>query len=117
MLSLHRSPRVSTFSETHCATLAVLNPHLSNLYSCFEKLEQSAPFTVCEEEIRGRFPRISKREAEVAILLCRGSTASEIASKLFISERTVQAHMDHLYFKLDVRSKREAVSVLTRQRK
>jgi DNA-binding CsgD family transcriptional regulator len=116
MISLHRSSRVSIFSEAHCATLAVLAPHLSNLYSCFKKLEQAAPFAVSQEEVQQRFPRMSKREAEVAVLLCRGLTASEIASKLFINVRTVQTHIDHLYLKLDVRSKREAISLLTEWR-
>jgi DNA-binding CsgD family transcriptional regulator len=113
MMSFHRSPWVSVFSEAHCAALAVLSPHVSNLYSCFRKLGQAAPFTVSQEQVMERFPRISKREAEVAILLCYGLTASEIASKLFISVRTVQTHLDHLYLKLDVRRKREAISLLT----
>ena len=117
MISLHRSSRDSVFSETHCSTLAVLSPHVSDLYSCFKKLEQSAAFAVTEDGIREHFQRISRREAEVAILLCRGLTAGEIASKLFISRRTVEAHIKHLYQKLDVRSKGEAVAVLTGGRK
>jgi DNA-binding CsgD family transcriptional regulator len=115
LTSLHRSRRVSIFSEIHCATLAAISPHLSNLYSCFKKLEQAASFTVCEVDVRERFRRISNREAEVAVLLCRGLTAGEIASKLFINVRTAQSHIQHLYVKLNVRTKREAISLLTNQ--
>jgi DNA-binding CsgD family transcriptional regulator len=112
--SLHRSSRGLPFSETDRATLAVLVPHINNLHACFEKLQQMARYAVCEDEVRERFPRVSWREAEIAVLLCRGLSASEIASKLFIGRRTVEWHLEKLYFRLGVRTRRDAISRLTK---
>jgi len=109
--SLHRSVRSRAFSDVDKATLAVIAPHVNNLFRCRQKLEQSS-FQPDNQEIKESFPKISKREAEVAMLLCRGLTAGEIASKLFISVRTVQGHVARLYVKLNVRGKREAISCL-----
>jgi DNA-binding CsgD family transcriptional regulator len=95
--------------------LAVINQHLSNLYSCFEKLERSAEGGISDTELLELFPQLSRREAQVAALLYSGLTASEIASKLFISVRTAEWHLEQLYSKLEVRSKREALSILARR--
>jgi DNA-binding CsgD family transcriptional regulator len=110
-LSLHRSAWSRAFSDADKATLEVIAPHINNLFRCQQKLERSA-LQPDNQEIKQRFPKISKREAEVAMLLCRGLTAGEIAFKLFISVRTVQSHIGQLYLKLNVRSKREAISRL-----
>jgi DNA-binding NarL/FixJ family response regulator len=52
---------------------------------------------------------ISKRELEVLELIVNGSNNNEIASKLFISIETVRNHIRHIYEKLHVHSKSEAV--------
>lgn len=52
--------------------------------------------------IRGPFGRLSSRENEVARLLARRMTAKEIAEALCISRRTAEAHIAHIYHKIDV---------------
>ena len=52
---------------------------------------------------------LSRREREVAVLAVRGETAGEIATRLFISERTVETHLTAIYAKLDVRSKTDLI--------
>jgi pimeloyl-ACP methyl ester carboxylesterase/DNA-binding CsgD family transcriptional regulator len=52
---------------------------------------------------------LSRREREVALLASRGGTATEIAARLFISERTVETHLVSIYSKLGVRSKSELI--------
>ena len=51
---------------------------------------------------------LTEREAEVLRLLAEGLTNREIAARLFISVKTVGAHMAHIYAKLDVHSRVEA---------
>jgi DNA-binding NarL/FixJ family response regulator len=52
---------------------------------------------------------LSPREAEVFHLMRHGRSNREIAAALFISESTVKVHARHIYDKLGVRSRTEAV--------
>ena len=53
---------------------------------------------------------LTTREAEVLSLLAEGLTNREIGARLFISVKTVGAHMAHIYAKLGVHSRVEAAS-------
>jgi DNA-binding NarL/FixJ family response regulator len=53
--------------------------------------------------------QLSRREEEILALLTQGYVAKEIAGKLSISYDTVRSHLKHIYEKLHVRSRTEAV--------
>lgn len=53
---------------------------------------------------------LSPRELEVLQHVGRGETNPEIAEKLFISEGTVKNHVSHIYEKLGIRTRAEAVA-------
>jgi DNA-binding CsgD family transcriptional regulator len=53
---------------------------------------------------------LSAREREVAELVARGLTNSEIAERLFISRRTVDSHLDHIRQKLGLRTRRQVMA-------
>ncbi len=53
---------------------------------------------------------LSGRELAVLKLLAAGRTNKEISSELFIAQGTVKAHVNHVYRKLGVHSRAEAVS-------
>jgi DNA-binding CsgD family transcriptional regulator len=52
---------------------------------------------------------LSPREVEVLQLLAKGRSNAEIATALFISRRTVTTHVSHLYAKLGVATRAEAI--------
>lgn len=56
---------------------------------------------------------LSERELEVLRLLARGSTTSKAASFLYISENTVKTHIRHIFEKLEVNNRAEAVAKAT----
>ncbi|MGZ4503196.1 MAG: response regulator transcription factor, partial [Nocardioidaceae bacterium] len=56
-------------------------------------------------------PTLSPREREVLNELARGSTYSDIAANLFVSENTVKTHISSLYAKLSARRRSEALAV------
>jgi len=52
---------------------------------------------------------LSRREIEVLRLLAAGFSNHEIADRLTIAESTVKMHLKHLYGKLDVHNRVQAV--------
>jgi DNA-binding NarL/FixJ family response regulator len=52
---------------------------------------------------------LTDREHEVLELIARGCTYAEIAGLLFVSVNTVTSHIQHIYRKMEVRSRGEAV--------
>ena len=52
---------------------------------------------------------LSNRELEVLELLAKGYSNQEIAGQLFVSLSTVKAHNQHLFEKLDVKRRTQAV--------
>jgi DNA-binding NarL/FixJ family response regulator len=53
--------------------------------------------------------QLTPREEEILALLAQGYVAKEIAQKLCLSYATVRTHLHHIYEKLHVSSKTEAV--------
>jgi DNA-binding CsgD family transcriptional regulator len=60
-----------------------------------------------DHEPRGVLLNLTPREREIVHLATAGVANAEIAKRLSISVRTVEAHLQHVYDKFDVRSRRE----------
>ncbi|GAB2804735.1 hypothetical protein GCM10027176_07030 [Actinoallomurus bryophytorum] len=64
---------------------------------------------------RGAGPHgLTRREMEVARLIVDGNTNQQIAERLFVSPRTVETHISHIFAKLGVTSRVAIVSALNR---
>ncbi len=59
---------------------------------------------------------LSERELEVLQLLAKGATNDEIASALFLSEKTVKSHLSSIFRKLRVTNRTQAASKAIRER-
>ena len=74
------------------------------------------------ERARGELKRISGRaaspgdltpaEERVAALVAEGKTNREVAAALFLSERTVEGHLSHVFGKLGIKHRAELPRVL-----
>jgi DNA-binding NarL/FixJ family response regulator len=62
-----------------------------------------------------RLEDLSPREQEVLSYLTRGLSDRDIAQALFISVRTVQTHLSHIYAKLEVHSRIEAALIAVQE--
>lgn len=58
---------------------------------------------------------LTPAERDVARLVCEGMANKEIATRLFVSPRTVQAHLTHIYTKLGIGSRVQLVQEAARQ--
>lgn len=56
-----------------------------------------------------RFEGLTDRERDVLRLMAQGFANAEIAEQLFISEATVKTHVSHVFSKLEVRDRSQAI--------
>lgn len=86
----------ASLSPSPISTLAALLKH-----ACSVQLDDSAVLSRAA---------LSNREAEVMNHIARGRSNPDIARILTLSEKTVKNHVNHIYAKLKVRSRAEAVA-------
>jgi len=63
------------------------------------------------------FASLTKRELEIATLVTDRKTNREIASDLFLSGKTVESHLRHIFFKLGVSSRVEVARAVEHDRR
>ncbi len=66
---------------------------------------QSLPVPAASDQLRA----LSRREGQILSLLCEGCSNAQVGWKLGISEKTVRNHISHLYEKIGVHSRAEAI--------
>jgi DNA-binding NarL/FixJ family response regulator len=88
--------------RTVAAGDALLSPSItSQVISQFARLPQPSPPKELDE--------LTAREMEVLRLIARGLSNAEIGEELFISDTTVKTHVTHVFQKLNVRDRVQAV--------
>ena len=86
-----------------CAGEVVLDPHVARkVVQWFSSLSRGHP-------VEGAGDNVSERELEVLKLAAKGMSNKEIATELGLSARTVQSHLGHIFTRLGVSSRTEAV--------
>jgi len=68
---------------------------------------QTNPVIINAEELAKS--GISKREAEILLLVHQGLSNQQIADKLFLSENTIKKHISNIFLKLGVERRTEAI--------
>lgn len=88
---------------------AVLHPVIARkVFNRFATAVQKPGETVLPQDL-------SEREIEILRLAAKGMSNQEIADKLFLSRRTVQAHLANIFRKMGVGSRTEAVLQVLRK--
>jgi DNA-binding NarL/FixJ family response regulator len=65
-------------------------------------LDPQVVASLLSPRVGGALSELSEREREVLELMAEGLTNSGIAKRLYLSERTIEAHVRHLLMKLDL---------------
>jgi DNA-binding CsgD family transcriptional regulator len=68
---------------------------------------RTKPVVINQEQLQKS--GISKREAEIILMMHEGLSNQQIADKLFISENTIKKHVSNIFQKLQVERRTEAV--------
>lgn len=74
--------------------------------------QNKIPVKSTAEEIALLYDKLTLKEREILALIQTGKANKEIASELFIGISTVKTHINKIYAKLEVRSRKEVVSKL-----
>jgi DNA-binding CsgD family transcriptional regulator len=104
--------RARPLAVREAAILGALRPHLDNLYRVHRRLAVAIGNLYTGAELRNGARLLSRREAEIATLLCQRQRPGSIAVLLGISPRTVERHVEHIYAKLGVGSRQELLRTL-----
>jgi len=72
-----------------------------------EIVTQQKPSTINNDELLKA--GISKREAEILLLIHEGLSNQQIANKLFLSENTIKKHVSNIFKKLQADRRTEAI--------
>ena len=66
----------------------------------------------CARRDDGGLRSLTPQELQLALIVGRGATNKEASAALFVSPKTVEAHLHHIYVKLSIRSRTELARVL-----
>jgi len=97
---IHRG-EISADSQLNCAETFV------------ELARQARPHDADEQENKVA-KRLSKRELEILGLVAKGLRNEEIRKTLFVSLRTVKAHLNHIFHKVGVNNRTQAALLFVR---
>jgi DNA-binding NarL/FixJ family response regulator len=101
------------FIKIICAThegLEIASPYLANLHPVvLARLQGSAAGDQTPMPLDYVTPSLSPREREIVDLLVRGRSNKEMADQLCLSSDTIKAHLQHIFRKIGVSSRLEAV--------
>lgn len=78
-----------------------------------QKAEQTAESVSEQVYADEALQKLTKREREVAQLIGNGATNKEIAKRLFISDRTVKAHLSTIFEKLHVHDRLQLALIVS----
>jgi DNA-binding CsgD family transcriptional regulator len=106
----------SRFPETDRLTLERLVPHLGQLRRNAHARGTYPALVESTAAARMRLLRLSPRERVVLARASTGETNAAIAQALFVSPGTVRKHLEHIYDKLEVRTRTEAAAIYTQER-
>ncbi|GAA4373348.1 LuxR family transcriptional regulator [Nocardioides caricicola] len=70
---------------------------------------EPAPVAGTDDPLLGR---LSETEARIARLVCQGATNRQVAERMYLSVKTVEATLTRIYRKLDVRSRTQLITLL-----
>jgi DNA-binding CsgD family transcriptional regulator len=112
---IHRSGCAAVYRDSEVATLRTVCDQLTRLVSLRSEVEHLRSEHYFESELGPDAEVLSRREVEVARLICRRLSMREIAERLSISPRTVERHAFHIYTKLRVDNRKELAKLLLKE--
>ncbi len=97
-----QNPSQTDINQTESKQTGIDNTQHTEPTQEYARVTASEAYETCREL------GLTNREAELALLICKGLSNAEIAAELSISETTVKKHVSNIFEKLQI-SKREEI--------
>jgi len=110
---LRRAADEGPFNANERAALEIASRLASWVMTMRSKADSRPIEQLGYPELGGDTVPLSRREAEVAELLCGGASTVETAAILRISRRTVDRHLLHIYRKLRITNRSQLLEKLS----
>jgi LuxR family maltose regulon positive regulatory protein len=109
---LRRLATQDTGTGDRSSVMRVSDAYVRDLLEAFQRDRPSRETGSALASVRAEAPidPLTDRELEVLRLLAEGLSNKTIAGKLFVAPSTVKQHLKHVYDKLDVHSRTQAVA-------
>jgi DNA-binding CsgD family transcriptional regulator len=104
-VTLYRTESSRDFSDKEIYIMKQLLPHLQNRLSFFNE-KDDATKRDSSYVLKTRY-FLTTREIQIAKLICKGSSNTEIGEALSIMENTVKKHISNILDKLEVKNRTE----------
>ncbi len=111
-LLLHNYPAVIFLMVAVSSFLVAINFQINSrkISSLSNQIREQSK--IKSEELEAPLNGLSERQKEVYDLIISGKTNKEIMTKLFIEQSTLKSHINQIYKKLSIKSRRELKSNL-----
>jgi DNA-binding CsgD family transcriptional regulator len=106
----------SRFADSDRLALIRLVPHLVQLRRNAQTRMTYPALLDSTAAARTRLQRLTSREKVVLARAAAGETNATIAQALFVAPGTVRKHLEHIFDKLEVRTRTEAAAIYTQER-
>lgn len=106
----------SGFTDSDRLAMQRLIPHLVQLRRNANARKAYLALLDSTAAARTRLQRLTARERVVLARAATGETNAMIAQALFVSPGTVRKHLEHIFDKLEVRTRTEAAAIYTQER-
>jgi DNA-binding CsgD family transcriptional regulator len=109
---LHRERRQCDARKQLTSALALLKQLGATPWAARARREIDATAPTARRRVPATADDLTKRELEVATLIADGATVREVATRLVVSHKTVEAHLGRTYTKLAVHNRAQLVRAL-----
>lgn len=100
------NPSMSLWVQGHPVYFTIINiPFAVFIIRGLKRIKRIYP--ISQQELEQIKQKLSKREREVLELLLQGLSYNRIAETLFISLPTVKTHIQHIYYKFEIKRREE----------
>lgn len=109
MRALYRTETDTDFSEEEVFLLELLSEHLNSRF--YDESDYSEKNTATRLSLLSDYS-LTMRESEIVLMILEGTENKALCETLSITENTLKKHLQNIYGKLGIRSKKELLCLL-----